>query len=58
MVRKSSFRKIAPAEEHHISNLFVVPKKVEVKHTLINFKELNASIPYSHFNVEGVNFLK
>ena len=54
MLRERSIRKVAPVHYQFVS----FTKKVGIKDSVINFKELNASILYSHFKVEGINIQK
>ena len=58
MIRKRVITNVAPVEGHYVSKLFQVGKKRWGNHPVINLKELNPSIPYTHFKKEGTHVLK
>ena len=47
-----------PSENQFLSSKFLVPKKGGGNRPVINLKELNHHIPYSHFKMESLSLLK
>ena len=47
-----------PSENQFLSSIFLVPKKGGGNRPVINLKELNHHIPYTHFKIESLSLLK
>ena len=58
MLRKGAIAITESMENQCLSSLFLVWKKDEGNRLVINLKELNKSIPYVHFKMEGLFLLK
>ena len=53
-----SYPKIVPTLGQFLSNFFLVEKKHGGNRPMINLKNINKFIPYEHFQMEGLQYLK
>ena len=58
LLKKGAISLVKPITNQFISNLFLVDKKDGSHRPVINLKNLNKSIPYQHFKMEGLHSLK
>ena len=58
MLKKGAILKVSHSEGEFLSNLFLVEKKDGGHRPVINLKNLNSFIPYQHFKMEGLHYLK
>ena len=58
MFRKGAIKICRPLSTQFLSNLFLVAKNDGGHRPVINLKELNKNIPYQHFKMEGLHYLK
>ena len=58
MLRKGVIKKTQPAQGEFLSNLFLVRKKDEGYHPVINLKMLNQLISFFHFKMKGLSLSK
>ena len=58
MLRKGAIKVVQQDANPFLNSIFVMPKKESGHHPVINLKNLNHYIPYSHFNMEGSFLLK
>ena len=52
--QKSAIVRVAPLQDHYISNMFTVPKKDGGFRPIINLRPLNVFLHYQHFKMEGL----
>ena len=58
MLRKGAITLCTHQTGEFISNLFLVDKKHGGHRPVINLKHLNQFVPYQHFKIEGLHYLK
>ena len=58
MLRKGAIQQVKSEPGEFLSNLFLVNKKAGGHRPVINIKFLNSLIPYQHFKMEGMHFIK
>jgi len=58
MLRKGAIRLCQNQPNQYLSTLFLVGKKDGGYRPVINLKQLNKFIPYQHFKMEGLHYLK
>ena len=58
MLKKGAIIKVYPSKREFVRNLFLLKKKDRGQKPVINLKQLNAYIPFSHSKMEGLQNLK
>ena len=58
MLQKGAIQEVPSIQGQFLSSIFLVPKKGLGYRPVINLKSLNHYIPYQHFKMEGLHFLK
>ena len=58
LLEKGAVQKAQTVQEEFLSNLFLVGKKDRGNCPVINLKKLNTFIPYEHFKMKVLQFLK
>ena len=58
LLEKGDIQKAETAQDKFLSNLFLVGKKGRRNRPVINLKKLDSFIPYEHFKMEGLHYLK
>ena len=58
MLKKGAIRECQPHRNQFVGTLFLVGKKDGDNCPVINLKKLNKLIPYQHFKMEGLHYLR
>ena len=58
MLGEGTIRSVPPIKDQFVSNVFLVDKKDSGRHPVLKLENLNTFVPYHHFKMEGLHFLK